>query len=92
MRRWSGPNGVTFAFVQDTSPAALRRYYQLLARMSPADRIRIVASLSEAVRQLTMAGIKAAHPEASDATLRYLFVERTYGRESAQRRFGKSRP
>lgn len=71
--------------MQDTSEAANRRYYELLAQKSPAERLEIAIKLSEAVRGLTMAGIQAEDPEASPEEQQFRFVVRTYGREFALR-------
>lgn len=44
--------------------------------------------LSQAVRELALAGIRARHPAADDHELRVRLAVRLYGRECARRVFG----
>jgi hypothetical protein len=79
----------TFAFVEDTSPRANARYFELLRQASPAKRLEICASLTRATRELAIAGIKAANPDRtfSQQELRVKLAERIYGQEVALRVF-----
>jgi hypothetical protein len=75
--------------VNDTSPAAAARYFELLRQAGPAKRLAICASLTQAARELAIAGIKAAHPERelTPQELREKLAERLYGVEVARRVF-----
>jgi methionine aminopeptidase len=74
--------------VNDTTPAAQRRYDELLRGRSPAERLTIAMSLSRAIRRLAVAGIKAAHPNASSREVEAQLAARLYGAEIAKRLFG----
>ncbi len=74
--------------LRDTAPERERRYYQLLAAMSPAARLRRAVSLSRMVRRLALAGLRARHPHADDRELRTRLAVTLYGRPTAQRIFG----
>ena len=50
----------------DTSLAAERAQVELWRTMSPLDKIHSVMEISRAVQQLSLAGIRLRHPEASD--------------------------
>jgi hypothetical protein len=60
----------------------------LLRQQSPAQRLAIALSLSRAVRDLAVAGIRAAHPEATQREVDARLAERLYGPEIARRLFG----
>jgi hypothetical protein len=82
-----------FAYVNDTSPAALARYFELLREAGPGKRLAICASLTQAVRELAIAGIKAAHPDRQlgPEELREKLAERLYGVDVARRVFARHR-
>jgi hypothetical protein len=75
--------------VDDTSAKANARYHALLERMPPSARLEASMRLSQAVRELAIAGIRARHPDASDDEVRVRLAVRLYGRESARRLFGR---
>ncbi len=50
----------------DTSADAARRQTAAYRAMSPSDRVRIAATMSDEVRVITAAGIRRRHPEWSD--------------------------
>jgi hypothetical protein len=75
------------ALVDDTSAKARRRYEELLRATSPAARLAIAVSLSEAARELAMAGIRSAYPGISDREATARLAERMYGAETARRLF-----
>jgi len=74
--------------VDDTSPAARRRYDELLRQRTPAQRLAIAMSLSRAVRGLAVAGIRSAQPNASPREVQAELAARMYGQEVAKRLFG----
>ena len=47
---------------RDTSPEASRRQLEIYRSMSPSERLRIAASITDEVRALTEAGISKRHP------------------------------
>jgi hypothetical protein len=65
--------------VEDTSPSANQRYFQLLRRQTPAQKLRTVAGLTAAVRRLALAGIRTRHPELSPDEHERLLATRLYG-------------
>ena len=76
--------------MNDTSPAAQRRYDELLRQRTPAQRLAIAMSLSRAVRTMAIAGIRAANPNASARKITVYLAARLYGEEVAKRLFGHS--
>lgn len=75
--------------IVDTSPQADARYHELLRRMPPESRLEAAMRLSQAVRELALAGIRARHPTADDHELRVRLAVRLYGRSAACRLFGQ---
>ena len=67
--------------MDDTSPEASQRYYELLRAQSPVQRLAIAARLSRAVRELAMAGIRAQHPLATAADVQAHLRQRLYSAE-----------
>jgi hypothetical protein len=81
-----------FRAVNDTSPAAQRRYDELLRQQTPAERLAIAMSLTRAVRNLAVAGIRAARPSASPREVTAELATRLYGQDVAKRLFGHTDP
>lgn len=71
----------------DTSAAADARYHELLRQMPPERRLEAAMRLSDAVRELALAGIRQRHPTAAAAELRVRLMVRLYGRACAERLF-----
>ena len=65
--------------MDDTSPAARRRYFELLAQQSPAEKLAMCARLTRATRALAVAGLREQHPNASPAEITRLLAKRIYG-------------
>src|SRR5690606_10816411 len=76
--------------MDDTSPAAQARYYELLRRQSPMDRLRTAGLLTRMVRELAEADILRANPGASRRELQFGLASRLYGDEVAQRLFPRT--
>ena len=74
---------------QDTSPAAIKRYHELLRAQKPYERLAQAVALTQMVRELAEAGIRQRHPGVSDAEVRVRLTVRLYGRETARRLFGE---
>ena len=70
---------------EDTTPRQINRYHELLREMTPGERLRKVAALSRAVRDLAEAGIRQRHPGAPAEEIRARLAVRLYGRKSAVR-------
>jgi hypothetical protein len=81
-----------FRAVNDTSAAAQSRYDELLRAQTPSQRLAIAMSLTRAVRALAVAGIRAAHPNASAGEVEARLAARLYGPEVAKRIFGTAAP
>lgn len=73
--------------MQDTSPAAERRYFELLKAQTPLQRLNTAVRLSEAVRVLARAGILQTYPDATPDEVNARLAERLYGRAVAERLF-----
>jgi len=63
----------------DTSPRAAERQLELLRAMTPAHRLHLAGSLSEAGRQLSMRGLRRQRPDLSELELKFAFIELVYG-------------
>lgn len=73
--------------MQDTSPTAQARYYELLRSLPVQRRMQAMQGLSRAVRELALAGIRERYPAATESELRVRLTVRLYGRAVAQRLF-----
>lgn len=73
--------------VDDTSPAARRRYYELLEQESPIERLAMAVRLSAMVRGLAEAAIRADSPDLPERTVKKRLADRLYGRAVAERLF-----
>lgn len=60
------PMRSTALLAGDTSLEAEREQVELWRRMSPLEKVRAVTGIARAVQQLSLAGIRLRHPEASD--------------------------
>lgn len=78
--------------MRDTSPAQADKYFALLAKMSPAQRLMGAAGLSRAIRTLALAGIRNRHPAASEHEQKVRLCALLYGRPAALRLFGEVPP
>lgn len=74
---------------EDTSPKAEARYIELLRGMAPERRLDAAMRLSQAVRELALAGIRSMHPNAGENELRVRLTVRLYGRACAEKLFGQ---
>jgi hypothetical protein len=61
---------------------------RIAAPGTPAQRLAIAMSLSRVVRELAVAGIRSAHPNASKREVQAELAARMYGQEVAKRLFG----
>jgi hypothetical protein len=72
----------------DTSPEAERVLVELLRRAPAWRRLQLADRMSATVRQLSLAGLRARHPRASEAELRRRFADLYLGRELAAKVYG----
>ncbi len=74
-----------FGEMLDTAPDARARYFDGLARLTPAERARRVVSLGRAVRACARAGIRLSRPDASPDAVELELIARLYGPAVARR-------
>jgi hypothetical protein len=74
-----------FGEMLDTSPEGRTRYFDLLARLTPAERARKVVSLGRAARAFARAGIRRSQPGASPHAVELELLVRMYGPAVARR-------
>lgn len=65
----------------DTSPAAWSTYEDVLARMDGSARLTAAIELSDAVREIRLAGLRSRHPEMRHEELIARLVLEEYGVE-----------
>lgn len=63
----------------DTSPETLEHQRIAHERLGPEARVRAAIEMSESIRRLTLAGLRADHPETSEQSLVARFVARVHG-------------
>ena len=73
--------------VEDTSPAAARRYLELLRAMTESERMDQTNRLCRTTRTLCEAGVRSRHPGATDADVRARVAAIMYGRPVAAKLF-----
>ncbi|MDO8335290.1 MAG: hypothetical protein Q7T74_00715 [Candidatus Saccharibacteria bacterium] len=66
-------------FAADTTPEALAVEYNVLSSLSMQDKARMTFELSDNIRDITMAGIRASHPTYNDQQLRRELIRRMHG-------------
>jgi hypothetical protein len=76
-----------FVAMDDTSPAAKLRYYELLRQQTPMQRLEIAVRLTNSVRALAEADILRADPSASPRQVQARLAARLYGDQVALRLF-----
>jgi hypothetical protein len=86
---WPDRRGTIENVIEDTSPAALDRYHELLRAQAPYQRLAQAMAFSRTVRELAVAGIRLRHPAASERELRVRLVVRLYGPSAGRRLFGQ---
>jgi hypothetical protein len=73
-----------FGEMLDTSPDVRARYFEHLARLTPAERARKVVALGRAARALARAGILRSRPAARPDGVEVELIARLYGRDVAR--------
>ena len=77
----------TSVLSSDTSLEAERIQLELWRRMSPIEKLHAVSESTQAVLQLSLAGIRRRHPEAADEERRMRLAILKLGRELACQAF-----
>lgn len=63
----------------DTAPSSWRKYHEVLDRMGGPERLRAAIELSEAVREVRLAGLRIRHPELTPHEIVARLVAEDYG-------------
>jgi hypothetical protein len=71
------------AYSRDTSPEAERVQIELLRKLTPARKLRLLSELNELGRQLVMAGLRQRHPGATREELEREYARLTLGPDLA---------
>ena len=73
--------------LSDTSPEMDRKLNEMIAAMTPEERLLRLGSLSDFVKQAVIAGILQDFPNISEEEVRQHYVARTYGNDISSRFF-----
>lgn len=65
--------------MRDTAPEAARVQADVHRRMGSAERVRIACEMSDEVRAVARAGIRARHPELDDEAVEDRLLWELYG-------------
>ncbi len=72
----------------DTEPEAERVLIDLLRKAQVAHKLEMLGELNAAARQLALQGLRARHPEATEAQLRRYLADLLLGPELAAHAYG----
>jgi hypothetical protein len=75
-------------FGEDTSPEVEALLIERYRRMTPAQKAAKVASLTATVHAVALAGLRLAHPDATERELKLRLAARTIDRDLLERAFG----
>jgi hypothetical protein len=70
--------------LSDTEPKAGQVYFERLAAMAPAERVRVGAALWEAAHSLQWATARRRHPGANEAEIAFQVAVTCFGAELAR--------
>lgn len=73
---------------RDTSPEAERVLIELLRQAPTWRRLQLTDRMSRTVRDLSLAGLRARHPAATEAELRRRFADIHLGPQLAAKAYG----
>lgn len=74
----------------DTSEAADRIQFEILRRMSPAERGQLMTEMTLAVQRLAFAGMRERHPDATDDEIWLRLAVERLGRETVRKVYGSA--
>jgi hypothetical protein len=80
------------ALFPDTSPEAERLLLELLRRAPIQRKLEMLDQMNRAARELAMMGLRARHPNATEAQLQRLMADLLLGPELAERAYGPLPP
>jgi hypothetical protein len=63
----------------DTTPEAEALLFKLLAKKSPAEKLRMVSRMNAMVRDLSLSGLRQRHPDDDAVQLKVRLAELLYG-------------
>lgn len=78
------------ALYSDTHPKMEALQIQLWRQASPTRKMNLLAQLNSSVRMLALAGLRAQHPQASEAELRRKLAGLLLGEELARKVYGET--
>jgi hypothetical protein len=70
--------------MRDTTPEAERAYWQIVRNMTPQQRVAQAMVLSQRVRDIKRAGIRALHPDLDEQEVHLLLIEALHGKEASE--------
>ncbi len=73
----------------DTTDDAEQRFFELLKKKTPAERLKMVSQMNATVRTLAMSGLRERYPDDSEQLLKHRLAEMLYGAEVADQIFEK---
>ena len=72
----------------DTTPEAQRKQFELMRRLSPAQKLSLAFALTDTMRDLIRADLRHRFPHADETELRQRFIARVLPREDVIRAYG----
>lgn len=73
----------------DTTEDAEKRFFELLQKKTPAERLQMVSRMNATARTLAMSGLRERYPDESELLLKHRLAEMLYGAEVAEEIFEK---
>lgn len=83
---------MSFGSLDDTDADLRARQDAVYARMTPTERLGVVARLNAMTDGLALAGLRAMHPRAGENELRMRLLVRKHGAELVRDAYGWSLP
>lgn len=77
------------ALFSDTHPKMEALQIQLWQQASPTRKMNMLAQLNKSAQTLTLAGLRAKYPQASEAEIRRRLAGLLLGEESARKVYGE---
>lgn len=74
--------------LDDTTPEAREKQFELLRAMSPSQRAEIMTGLTLAVQRLAFLGMRERYPDASDDEIWLRLAARRLGRDVVKKIYG----
>ena len=72
----------------DTTQQVQRKYFELLRRLSPEQKLSMAFALTDATRQLVLADLQYRFPEAGEDEIKRRFIARVLPRQDVIRAYG----